>query len=98
MKSVYCAVRPVYLEQFTLCLSKVNFRNFDITRENKRFGTEWEQEYPELNLLLESLVHAIFVNFFKKYLNFVTFLTSVLAVFMLLFCSREMNIAFVYLG
>jgi hypothetical protein len=42
-------------------------------REDKRFWTEWQQAFPEFNLLLiSSWMSFWFVSVVHKYLNFVT--------------------------
>jgi hypothetical protein len=42
----------------------------DSNLEDKRFCTEWQQAFPDLNLLLiSSSIEFWFVKFFPKYLN-----------------------------
>jgi hypothetical protein len=49
-------------------------------REDKRFWTEWQHAFPEINLLLiSSSMPFLFVNVIPKYWNFAMFLKDLLA-------------------
>jgi hypothetical protein len=73
----------------------------DSRREDRRFWTEWQQAFPEFNLILISSWDKYwFLTVVPKYLNCVTFLKHLLAIFMSWFCPaflwRESNIYLVF--
>jgi hypothetical protein len=77
------------------------FRFFDMRQEDRRFWTEWQQAFPEFNLLLNSLRMSFwFVSVVPKYLNFATFSNNSLPILIFWFCPefgwRDMIIYFVF--